>query len=910
MLKSLEDSETPREIKSFGEIVGTLSHQSLSVARTSLRIAAMSKECERLDEDSPFYKTRKFSGLHRRLVRCLDELEGWELDSQGLRRVAVECEPRLRDKLSGLGNVADATWDVLRRIGKVSNAARMRSALDGDTVVIRNPVVLVLGSTYEPVLAKWIKWAVKGGNSLTIVVDWHPTAPDLYRGARRLEADLGVQAEEVTASNALSSSIFSESQSPGLAVEVRIQSAPDPLYEAEFVVRECARRLGEGADPTSLAVFARNLDDYTPSISLAARRFGVPLSMPRRVPLLTNGLAQVVLQSIKYCAGNDVRAIIELARSTYFRLDPDTFNDLVAGAKDAFRAGSGQWDVLAQWAALDEDRYKWLTDLLAWRSENVREAQTLRDWVDRVYELGALPWNANSVDSPVAVRDDHAKTALIRPLSEHASVELASQTKQYSLNAFASLCERLWDDETVTIPSEPGGVQVTSSAAAIRDVETLFVLGLLEGVFPRRRSEDPILSDADREAISAIAGGPALPSSFDVSAEERDEFHRLCSAAGSKLILSYPLTQEDRDNVPAFYLTEVERAVPEVIKIDLTRQMLTGTPEYATDADLGLRAAQAAPKDPAPDFDIVTEEAALAIAPRESPAYSARDFRRVLECPFQFVMRSRLGLRPSDQGLAWFALANLPSRGRLYSLADEESAEASLGKALEEFLDETVADLPAHEHALLRTGGKRLVAEWVEREFNARKIWNRDPEKVVPLVTMGGSDGMLAGELTFGGQRTVRLRGTVPAVSRSAGQKTVHLTQQVVRGELEDGELEPLDKLELGIYLFAAHEPSTRLAIEVDTLSGKRTLYALPRGALRADAVNKLAVFDLEGQPEFFKGIKEKLYEALDKFAKPTIEATPGFHCQRCEYGELCRLHRDFGEVIDPFEFSDEGGDQ
>ncbi|HMS55203.1 MAG TPA: hypothetical protein PKA27_07350, partial [Fimbriimonadaceae bacterium] len=682
MLKSLEDSESPREIKSFGEIVGTLSHQALSVARNSLRIAAMSKECENLDEGSPFFKTRRFTGLHRRLVRCLDELEGWELDSQGLRRVAVECEARLRDKLTGLADLSDQTWDVLRRIGRISNAARMRNALEGDTVVIKQPIVLLLGSTYEPVLAKWIKWATKGGNDITVVVDWHPNAPDLYRAARRLEVELGVEATEIPASNALSSSIFSESASPGLAVEVRIQSAPDPLYESEFVVRECAKRIRDGADPTSLAIFARNLDDYTPSITLAASRFEVPLSMPRRVPLLTNGLAQVVLESIRYCAGHDVRAIIDLARSTYFRLEPDTFKDLIAGAKAAFRDGTDQWESLSKWAALNEERFQWLIDLLAWRSQNVREGHSLRDWVDKVYELGTLPWNGNSVDSPVSVRDDHAKTALIRPLSEHASVEMAGQTKQYSLSAFAHLCEKLWEEETVTIPSEPGGVQVTNSAAAIRDVGVLFVLGLLEGVFPRRRSEDPILSDADREAITTIMGGPALSSSFDTSAEERDEFHRLCSSAGSALVLSYPLTQDDRDNVPAFYLTEVERAAPEVQKVELTRQMLAGTEAFGTEADIALRDAMLAPKDPAPDFDIVTEEASVAIAPRENEAYSARDFRRVLECPFQFVMRSRLRLRPSDQGLAWFALANLPSRGRLYNLADEQTAEVSLAKAL------------------------------------------------------------------------------------------------------------------------------------------------------------------------------------------------------------------------------------
>ena len=51
--------------------------------------------------------------------------------------------------------------------------------------------------------------------------------------------------------------------------------------------------------------------------------------------------------------------------------------------------------------------------------------------------------------------------------------------------------------------------------------------GMLEGVFPRRRSEDPILTDLERAEISLYLETRPLPDSHREARRERDQFYRL-----------------------------------------------------------------------------------------------------------------------------------------------------------------------------------------------------------------------------------------------------------------------------------------------------------------------------------------------------------------------------------------------
>lgn len=88
----------------------------------------------------------------------------------------------------------------------------------------------------------------------------------------------------------------------------------------------------------------------------------------------------------------------------------------------------------------------------------------------------------------------------------------------------------LADAGTDPIGGRGGGVQVLSvMEARARSFEAVRVIGLERGVFPRRVTEDPLLSDALRRALRDVL--PDLPVKGEGHEEERFLFAQLCAAA-------------------------------------------------------------------------------------------------------------------------------------------------------------------------------------------------------------------------------------------------------------------------------------------------------------------------------------------------------------------------------------------
>src|SRR5581483_1893781 len=86
--------------------------------------------------------------------------------------------------------------------------------------------------------------------------------------------------------------------------------------------------------------------------------------------------------------------------------------------------------------------------------------------------------------------------------------------------------------------------------------------GLAEKLFPPRLSEDPLLTDAQRRALS-----PRLACVDDLARRERGHLHTAISAANRRIVLSFPRfdTVHARPRVPSFYGLEVLRAVDGVL---------------------------------------------------------------------------------------------------------------------------------------------------------------------------------------------------------------------------------------------------------------------------------------------------------------------------------------------------------
>jgi len=888
-------------VRRYAALCGEL---PLPIAHGGHAVAAIGASCEELSAESPFALTASRPGLHQAVAETLHELSDSGIGPDGYEQAAANVGSGLASKLAALAQIEREAADTLRQLGRSFSRDHYRLCEDGTLekgAEIGRALVLA-GSTFSPQGIGIMKWAASKGAEITVVVYRHPAGADIFHGANRNLTAFAIEAEHVGLANHLLQNLFAETSASATpsseTPRSKIVSAADPLAEAEWALRGCVERSEQGVPYERMSIYVRDSSAYAPLIEFSAKRLGIPLRMWRRAPLLTNSFARMTQAALEFCASRDVRSLMAVARTTYIGLDFEAREALQSALRTAHSTRAGQWGSLRAWTDDQDDRFAWLVKLLHWRDEAIVAPALPEAWIGRLRDLMiVLPIENGPVGG--RERDRRAGYVLHQSLNQIASVRRVRGHIPITLAEFARSAKAIWAEADVSVPAGEHGVFVTSQADSLPESRCLFVLGMLEGVFPRRRSEDPILSDFDREAISAVLGGPALPTSRDKAEAERDEFYEVCAAASEEIVFSYPETDEDRDNVPAFYLDEVERALGSVEKISRPRQNLTPPlDECLAGSDREIRISLDDPDRAEPLPLQFSDPSTSKVFQNANPGLEPRELREALQCPFSFFARRRLEIRPQRLRARWFSLVALPRKSMLSSQGTEEAAKTSLETALDEELDKLYSDAPDWEIALLRSGGRRLIREWVDREFAARRIW---PREDVRTGAKFGDEG-LRDKLP----KDVKLSGSVVATSRIGPYSVVHLveTSGPAKSYGPANDLVDQDKLYYGVHLLAAWPKESAGALEVETMSGERFLLVLPRlaGMNLAGKIDQgLRVIDLAGAEsagtrDFFDSVKDLAKEAARRIESVDVRAIKGEHCTWCDYGELCRQSFEFGE--------------
>lgn len=880
------------------------------IAQRGLVEAAVGLACAELGPDTPLYRSRLHPGLHRRVAEALDELRhaGWDADA--LDAAALRLEPDLAARVRSLAVVDRSVSATLARLGRTygTDEARRAGAVEPEPGTVWERVFLVAGSEATAVTSEWVGAVVARGADVTVCVEHDASCGTLFEGARPWVAALGVEPERIDEGSPLTRALFGEGVADPGGCRVVIETCADVLSETEWALRGCLEDAASGVTWDQMALLARDLEGYGPLLQASAQRLGVPLRMHRRVPLVSNALVRLAADVLSCCGSSDVRPWRSLLASSYLAVDEDTRERLEAAIAEAVAAGPRQWDVLAEAAAAAGAGAAWVGVLLRWRSENVASREPLSAWVGKLralFEDVDWPVVASGSDAPTAERDQWAYTALLRSLAQHASAEQAKAPSPIGMGAFARRTRLVLDHAEAFVPAGQEGVRVVTSAVELGDVACLRVLGMLEGGFPRRRSEDPILYDEHRAALSALRPGAwPMADSRSVARAERDAFYRACAAPTRLLAFSYPETDEDRDNVRAFYLEEVERASGGSVEtIPRPRNVLV-PPVGArlAPADEALALALEAPRQrPLPDR-LQSDAAREAVRAPDRGPFSPRDLREALDCPFRAFARLRLAARPGSADPWWSSLRRMPAEAQLLSRSDEAEARA----ALEEALAAEVAQMRVRAHpfdvAMLTYGGPRVLEEMIAREFHARELWKREHGSLVAPARIGHA-GLRGSVPTAGG---FDLAGSVDGVSQVGPYRTVHVSRgRKPDGLAEDGTIADRDLLEVGMLTLLAWKGEGAVAVEVDTPSEGRVLYVLPRvndRDVRADVARQFAIVDLGHPRALFDQVKAAMVEGVARLRSGEMDAVPGDACATCRYGELCRRSAEFGDDLSPFE--------
>lgn len=887
------------EVVSFPKLVeNTLGLAGESVGQLTMGQhlqAAVSHGCAQMaGSDDPFSPSRHLPGARVALGDTLRELLDAGFDSGEMRRVAEATTPRLSSKLRSLAELNDRVRDVLGRLGRERHSDHLRRCVaslpdwDGDG----QRVIVFAGSEYAPLRAEWLKWAAQNGMDVTVVVDRHATDGEIFEGAERLVEALGGEPTDLGDGNVLVRNLFAISEISGPPADLELAVAPDPLAESEWALR----RATEGG-PDDLVLYVRNVSTYGPLLEAASRRLGIPICIQRREPLLANAFAALVSEVLEALGQSSVRALSRLAARSHLGLCASERRTLLKMLEESASA-LDPWADFRRRAEDAGERWEWLCLLVAWRNDHVAGERTLTEWHELLTTLvHDLPWHEplRGGHSEARSRDERAMHVLKSTVAAEASIRKSEDEAPLDYAQFVALCRQGWEMADVSVPCRDEGVLVVSSSEGLREAGTVVAMGMLEGSFPRRRAEDPVLEDAERWAINALRPDlPPLTDSFTKARQERDEFYRLACYARRRLVLSYPMTNDDRDNVPAFYIEMARAAAGEMEETVYSRAMLAPPVEACrTPADERLRAALDGPRDTLPSDQLVSEVSEKLLLPKEGETFRPEDLRDAFRCAFLFQARHRLKLRPTAGRARWYGLRALPGSVGLASLPDAESAKSALMAALKAELDAMRPYVEDWEMRALESGGHRMIRDWVRNEFSAREVWPR--EFVRTNVAFGDED--LRGDVMG-----VKLEGTVPAISEVGGYRVAHL----YASGPGNSKLTDEQKLLYGIYATSLlQRRGEKPALEFDKGSGTREIVffgdtpRITNGPKREGLARFSLAQEAPGE-EFLKSFVRDLKLLLDRSLKTIregrIQAQPGEHCDRCDYGELCRRHRGFSD--------------
>lgn len=928
MCREALDESSGVEVVPFGEVVSRVlrlcGEDARPLSTSGQSKAAIALACKSISQESPFAKTARHAGLHEAIQKTIRELHDWEIDRFEMDRIAKVCSPRLAAKLRSLASINESTEDVAFALGRQSSSLQVRLCLesvpelDGAT----DRILVYAGSEESPLKFAWLKWFAEHGGEVFVVIERSSTAVYLFPGANRIAEQLGPPNIIPGNPTLLAANLFAEQPTnTGSPITVAISSAADSLAEVEWALRKTLA----SERPDQFGIYVRNLDTYAPLIAASAERLKVPVRMARRMPLLTNAFARLTLLAIEFCASSDIRVLGRIVQSSYLHLTGDEQASLLSALREAHATKGQQWETLRNWVEEQEGRHAWLKALLDWRTAS-SDPVPLREWRSRLLEILSaderFPWSTKvvGVNALMSERDQRARNQMERLLANHVSVASLQDTTQYGLSQIVVICREIWKDADVSIPSGDFGVLVSDDPADVSEIEHLFVLGMLEGVFPRRRSEEPILTDEERSEISRHRPEfPRLQNSHDRAERERDAFYRICSAAKSSLALSYPLTDDSRDNIPAAYLSEVERAMGDSSRSSpgkVVRRVNYLRTQYAPDieccvtkADRDLRLALDMPREYPEAVQLTTELVKAILRPVENRRYEPQELRDVLQCPFKYTIRYRTDIRAKRRTERWNSLRKLPAAAGVLAKDTLDEAESALQLALETELDRLYSEVPEWEMQLLRAGGQRLIQDWLRREFRSRETWNKGRNGVRMNVPFGGEG--LRGEMPGG----VHLKGYVAGLSEHQNYRVAHMYSS----SIDPKNLKDSDLLFVGLHFLALFESGREVALEIESMTTKRELVVMSRegGPLVGHVQDGLVVVDLSDQDEptsfrkdFFIRVKAALKVAIQRIQASQIDPLRGDWCDFCDYGELCRRSKLFGEQDSPFGFDDtEEGD-
>lgn len=693
----------------------------------------------------------------------------------------------------------------------------------------------------------------------------------------------------------------------GGAEAIAFVEAADRRAEVEAAAVECLRLCrDEGYRFRDIALLARDLDPYADLITTVFRELRIPFFLDRRRPLAHHPLAELLRSALEILVGGwSPESVFRLLRTDL--VVPAERRDEVDRLEKHVRAHGFQGDA-SYGEALGPVRdlrnalragepltARIITEHLDGFLAQLGVAKTLEDWSH----------GAGGEDGPKRVEDEIRAAGHRQVWS--GVVDLLEQMvaalgeAPITLEAYAEALGAGLDALSEALPPPALDQVLIGSVERSRhpELRAAFVLGLNERLFPRVRSEDPILRDAERERLGNEGLELAFTSETDLL-HERYYFYIAATRARERVYFSRSRSDETgRPLGASSYWTDLLRACPgagvrpwpgRAWEGDVTPARLAGGVAAA------LRSRRPELRRPAlAAYELMLSRSEFRtslerVMPSLDPPFeerlstpsvlglygttlhlSASQLESFGACPFQYLARHGLGLeepeeielQPSDVGrlcheaLRGFTEAML-ARGDDWSRASREelhrALEVSFDRAAGRLRDPEFRKSPRNAQRLLLLERElRLFVEYLAHTCAASRF---RPKEAELAFGMEGA-ALPALEFAVGDGRRAILRGKIDRVDiedRPEGVLAFAVDYKSSKTTIEAADAAEGVELQLLVYLLVLE----RVGAE---RFGKKVV---PAGA--AYQVMRLGLLEntddesspQEGAPEFMKSLRKK----------------------------------------------------
>lgn len=836
-------------------------------------------------------------------------------------------------------------------------------ALRGPTFDGRLPRRVLLDgfSRFSRAEVEFLRALAEAGCEVTVTLSWEAQRPTLFESTSTtlhwLEQHFQVQHVPLSATPNESVSpaiahiagcLFGSSSSATVAQQappaVEIWEAPHLLGEVEMIAREVVRLHRGGMAWGEIAVLCRDISSILPTVESIFEQFDIPTQSFETRVLSEHPAVRTLIDLMRLNADDYPRdGVVRWLKSGYLPvplLEADRLRLLAV--RRGVRGGASDWLRLADEMEREGSAVASLLKSLIECTQNMSQAGTPQQWLGELQRglsrmgFGMLPACTHlDIQELLSLAMEVAQQVV--SLLAHEEGGTPVTWTEAVMQAWAatpqrqnqSLCNAVWLLEATR--SRPLAPRVA------------FVMGMQEGLFPRRANEDAFLRDEERRWLNAHHS-VHLQTTADASAIERLAFYQSATCARQRVIFTYSRTESDRDVQSSFYLHSLREVFPvggivqRALRLsDITVPLSDALDERDVERTLTDTLFDRNPHTRRPLNEQERKQIAetvkewlerrpercrqwwrwrylpdfprlrTAVPQIGARAYSATELEELQRCPFRHLMRYEMKLRPERIHYA-------AGQGRwLHAILHRRQRQPE--KPLEEILQDVV-----HQHPVDRSLGERqLLMQQVEdmarsviereetiyREFGLQTLLTEAvfgpavdeeeeaPEDAKPPLHVALPDGrrmLICGRID---RVDVCPQGSAAVLVDYKRDLSNRWWQSVQAG----------DDLQTVLYTAALRQvwKLTPAAVALDSaLEGKR--YRL----LFTDDLDKELLHRLNRQPqedygsvqrvngERWKAIERatvnKIHNLLHRLLAGNISPTPGDHCSICEYRGVCRV--------------------